>query len=425
MCDLLSSYVERDRIILKPDCGLRGLSLDEARAKLRSLCKAGEVERNRRRERFLEQLASDQAALRTEPDGGPLYERLHGRLRLPRISKRFPLVGEMQSLFNEYLAKTLIGPLLSGFTSHGPEHSRSVLHFVSQLIGDVDLSPQEEQILYLAAFGHDIGLHAPPGLSPLIFSEEAVIQPLVEKYYGADSWPAVQEWTRAGNGPRWWGGVRRFHGLRSALFVRQANSDERRLDADELSAFEAVVASHQTCSRIPAGQRDGEMRTDLLCAILRVADECDVSRQRMPTPQTVESARASFSSARGDADGNPERYAACVDAARALLEYWKNDLFDAIWIDHRNQSIRLFSGAVGEQDCLLAEAVKVAIEKNLRVGQRFLREGGILIANVSLEPTPESVASLLQPRRFRLKGKGLESIIAEAQEFLATTEGPR
>ena len=417
LCSLLSNYVDRDKLIMKPDCGLRGLSLDEARGKLHALCEAGEKERHRRRSSFLSQLAADQTAIGTAFDLN-LDERLHGRFALLNLGRDHQEIESMQVLFRPYLDNTLIGPLLSGFTSHGAAHSRSVLHLVSQLTGEVKLTAQEERILYLAAYGHDIGLHAPRGaVNPLVFTEESVVQPLVEKYYGVSAWPVVQEWAETREDQtedgtrRWWEGVRRFHGLRSALIVRRLNSDRKFLLDEELACFEAIAASHQTCSCIPSNQENHDLRTSFLCAILRVSDECDVSRQRIPTELMVENAISNLK----DANHEMARH----DAARAFVEYWKNDLIDGVWVDHRDQVIKLFSTATDERDRRLAESAKSAIEANLRVARKFLESGGISIFEVVVEHTPPSIETrLMGPSRFRLRGKGYEHDIEKALKIL-------
>lgn len=132
---------------------------------------------------------------------------------------------------------------IPSFTGHGTLHAKRVLNHVSEIISGYpeDLTSEDRMILALSAFLHDIGCIA-----------------------GRDNHNETSVRIL---------GISRFNTIRDML------------TSEAYRFLEEVILAHSSNYDLLQLENDGtrELRLPALCSLFRLADECDVSSERIPT----------------------------------------------------------------------------------------------------------------------------------------------
>ncbi len=168
------------------------------------------------------------------------------------------------------------GPLLEGFTDHGPAHSDRVAQRVDEILGGESLSADEAYVIHAACWLHDIGMqdyglledrdHSRRATAPLNPSERR----LIREMHAARGQDILVEPTLR---------CVRLRGRDGAVRVEVMDGYWRHVGV--------VVGAHSTNGFAALGdivdQGPGEARDfryKLLGALLLIADECDLSYAR-------------------------------------------------------------------------------------------------------------------------------------------------
>ena len=261
------------------------------------------------------------------------------------------------------------------------------------------------RLLFVSTYGHDVGFFC---FGPDASEETDATGQLLEDaghtgiktrglkdLYGNAQ--VIQDLAkRQGDGPEHLAKfVRATHGFRGGQFfntvVRQTYANEVGvpLSLEELRAYIEILQSHQSTARLP---ERGEYATAnsryslrFLAAVLRIADECDMSRHRLPPAELVEAVREQ--SVRGQ-----------KTASVALQEYEKMSSIEFVHIDHFNRVIRVFHVPdVDEGRLKLVNEVRKHIAANLKECNQALMEHRLQINDVIVEPAPQFDAAPVGP----------------------------
>lgn len=402
------------RLLLKPDCGFGRLGLGEARSKLLALSELGQRYKDR-----ISHAEAEACGRMTIGSWEGLDRATEGESRHITMLGRF---AQMRSIieeeFREMLAAVkrklefLHSRKLGEYTVHGDTHSRRVVHYTSQVLGGVQAHPDELKLLFLSAYSHDVGLfHA--STNDRLFGrhvpEDRIVE-LVGLAYGNKGKERLLEIKKAygsiagiGDIDEFGELVREFHGLRSALF---ASPEELKkyfgTTSQWIDVYQQVVWSHQSWAVLPTEGLIGGMRVRLLAALVRMADEIDVGRGRLPPDETIQgilSRLAEFEVlAAGSADVSAKDRKKGESLQRSLAEFRKMDLVSHVYVDHQHRKIRVFHDADNEADNLRVEEIAAKITRNLECCREALEEGGIHIDKAVAERHVPSAPSLISRR---------------------------
>lgn len=211
-----------------------------------------------------------------------------------RFSER---VNALRSHYADLSARGI--PYWPYFTLHDEGHIHRVLNNLFMILSNIyqghqlRLNALEMFILISATYTHDIGMFLPIGEDDLLLPQvEGKSQLLIHKYQvvfenirkGAYSHNSINQLYGAF--------IRDFHHLRSGNFIRSFNN-AKALQIEDWQGLIAIVSEGhrkvdlyaQRYSPINIGTTT--VRLDLLSALLRVADEFDVLRDRVPNALTL------------------------------------------------------------------------------------------------------------------------------------------
>ncbi len=191
-------------------------------------------------------------------DSGPwLHERLQENIIV------------INRLLNKYFDR------FPTFTDHSILHSMQVLYYCNQLIGPVQidkLSPEECYVLVMSCYLHDIGMG--------ITDKELISLREAAPFLAAESLSDPKGISSA---------IRKYHNELSGIFIKKYG-DLLEIPSKELEfAIVQVCRGHRKTDLFDGEQYpdlcvDGRhVRTAMLSAIMRLADEMDVDKERNST----------------------------------------------------------------------------------------------------------------------------------------------
>ena len=230
------------------------------------------------------------------------------------------------------------------YTNHGTDHLKNVEKYVNQMVNDKikqNLTPDEIFFLLCAVWLHDVGM-VPKDDEELLFFK-SLTQDGREEF--SDN-------------------VRDRHHVRSDNYIKE---NHKKLGITKLEAkiIGQIAKGHRLIelSNFEDINYDGvNINIARLAAILRLSDECDVSKDRESSLSPID-----------------------VDVKTRKEYYRKHDLVDHVWFDHENGIIFISCMIENKDDYEPLNKVKEEIETKLKETKDYLHEFGITLNFVELD----------------------------------------
>ena len=247
----------------------------------------------------------------------------------------------IEKIVGNIAGKTRI--LFPKYTNHGVDHLRNVERHANNIIpDDIKEKLSEEEIFCLLAgiWLHDIGMMP---IDEDIDIYESKSEKDREKYRNT---------------------IRELHHVRSENYIKK-NYEELGLNKLEAKIIGKIAKSHR---RIKLNELEKIMYKgklldiSVLGAIVRLADECDISKNR-ETPLSSEG----------------------IDEDTIEKHYSIHDFVNEVWIDHENQTIYLSCIIENEKEYKPIVEKQKEIQNKLEQTKDFLKNLGIELEKVQLD----------------------------------------
>jgi hypothetical protein len=185
------------------------------------------------------------------------------------------------------------------FTLHDEGHIQRVLNNLTSLISNsyksrnLELNALELFVLIAAAYTHDIGMFLPIGEDDLLIpKQKSVTKVLVNKHQFIFENIQKGVFSESQINLQYATFIRDFHHWRSGIFIRKAKNAAA-LQIDDWRGLIALISEgHRKVDLYnemysPVEVSNIQVRVDLLAAFLRIADELDILRDRVPDALTI------------------------------------------------------------------------------------------------------------------------------------------
>lgn len=264
--------------------------------------------------------------------------RLQNSLNAEHASKLI----NIKKLMNNIAGKTKI--YFPTYTNHGTDHLKNVEKYVNDMINDKisqNLTSEEIFFLLCAIWLHDIGM-VPKDDEELLFFKS--LNPEKRNEFTDD--------------------VRNRHHVRSDNYIKE-NYKELGLTKLEAKIIGQIAKGHRVIELSSFDDINYEgvnINIANLAAILRLADECDVSKDRESKLSLID-----------------------VDVKTRKEHYRKHEIVDHVWFDYENEVIFISCIIETEDDYEPLNNVKEEIEKKLKDTKDYLLDFGITLSFVELD----------------------------------------
>lgn len=417
----LTKVVDESRLLLSPDCGMRGLKTDAARQKLANMLMVAEEHRRDLKAEAVKTSQKTQKNVSRTAFTSDKAPEVYGHLCKPVLgtTQEAKHILEIQREIDIHL-----GFLHSGafqfFSVHDHKHSRRVIYYVNQILGRLapELDDDTLRVLWASCYGHDVGLFHSGNLKNVLWGDgdpsiaetseggDDSVRDVRSVYKGSEVKELEQHIdldngnVRTGKKKQVWALstiIRKVHGFRSGRFFNtriaglagHEDGQAARMSPANLRACIEIVNSHQSSSVLPEDKPykpDSDYSLRFLAALLRIADECDMSRERLPPDDLRDEVRSLVD--KGESGKTKQEFAEAVASQR---EYDKMAQIEFVHIDHFSKSIRIFHSPEIQKESpewKLVDKVRDHIEKNLSPETiAVFKRYGIELENVTIEPT--------------------------------------
>ena len=250
--------------------------------------------------------------------------------------------NNIKKLMNNIAGKTKI--YFPTYTNHGTDHLKNVEKSVNFMINDEikrNMNPEEAFLLLCAIWLHDVGM-IPKDDEELQFFKN--LEPLERDKFTKD--------------------VRARHHVRSDNYIKE-NYKKLGLNKLEARIIGQIAKGHREIdlSKYKNINYNGiSINVAILAAILRLADECDVSKDRESQLSPID-----------------------IDEETREEHYMKHGLINHVWYDHENETIFISCTIKNEEDFEPILEVQNEIKVKLDQTKEFLEKYGINFSNVELD----------------------------------------
>jgi len=248
----------------------------------------------------------------------------------------------IKKLMNNIAGKTKI--YFPTFTNHGTDHLKNVEKYVNHMIPDEikkNLTCEEIFFLLSAVWLHDVGM-VPKDDEELLFFKN--LSPEKRKEFTAN--------------------IRKLHHIRSENYIKE-NFKELGLSKLEAKIIGQIAKGHRKIelnSYEDMNYNGVNIPIANLAAILRLADECDVSKDRESKLSSID-----------------------VDEKIRKEHYRKHEIVNHVWFDHEPRIIYISCIIENESDYESLNEVKKEIEIKLDQTKDYLCSFGIILNNVEFD----------------------------------------
>lgn len=249
--------------------------------------------------------------------------------------------NNIKKLMNNIAGKTKI--YFPTYTNHGTDHLKNVEEYVNFMINDEikgNMNPEEAFLLLCAIWLHDVGM-VPKDDEELQFFKN--LESTERDIFTDD--------------------VRSRHHVRSENYIKE-NYKELGITKLEAIIIGQIAKGHRIIeldSYKNINYNGINVHIANLAAILRLADECDVSKDRESQLSPID-----------------------IDDETREEHYRKHKLVDHIWFDHENKIIFISCNVENEDDFKTLNKVKREIERKLEDTKKYLLDFGITLNSVEL-----------------------------------------
>ena len=294
--------------------------------------------------------------------------QLQDSLNTEHLSK----LSNIKKLMNNIAGKTKI--YFPTYTNHGTDHLKNVEKYVNDMINNEikqKLTSEEKFLLLCAVWLHDTGM-IPKDDEELLFFKSLTPE-------------KRNEFTNA---------IREIHHIRSDNYIKE-NYKELGFTKLEAKIIGQIAKGHR---EIKLSTYDNinyngiNINIASLAAILRLADECDVSKDRESTLSSID-----------------------VDINTRNEFYRKHELVNHVWFDHENGIIYISCIIENEHDYDPLNKVKDEIEKKLEQTKDYLCSFGIKLNHVELDAkwnklVEKDIISYIADEKYDLENWEIEGI---------------
>ena len=260
-----------------------------------------------------------------------------------RNVKLFSKFEHIEKLSTSVISRTNV--IFSTYTNHDLNHLKNVEYNINQMVSYDNLSDMEIFCLLSASWLHDIGMI--PFDSELIDFDDK----------------SKEEREEIRNK------IRNSHHIRSYLYIENHKKELNLTDVEAI-AIGRISKGHRKVSLssledIPSIHSNNKIRVPFLAAILRIADECDIS-----------GSRESVLSEEG------------IDEKTKNEHYKIHHLVSDVSFDNKLGNINIIAYINQRDDVNVLKSTKEKIQEELTNGIPFLTEGNVNLSSVKLNIIP-------------------------------------
>lgn len=257
-------------------------------------------------------------------------------------TKYLPKLEKIEKTIGNIAGKTRI--IFPKYTNHGNDHLENVEKYASRMIpDDLKKSMPKEEIFFLLSgiWLHDVGM-APANEDEL--NEYEKLSESERKKYRVN--------------------IRKIHHVRSDNYIR-AHYKELGINKLEARIIGQIAKGHREIdlnNYRKINYNGTTINIASLSAILRLADECDVSKDRESKLSPID-----------------------IDDETHEKHYLKHELINHVWFDHKNEIIFISCLIENEEDFKPITEVQNEITNKLNQTKEFLANYGINLSKVELD----------------------------------------